>query len=158
MDSFRNFVCVSNYMHLKSFVWKRNCPISSELQTSRIWPRSFNKTLKSSTSYIQSVKQAVYFLKAIEFWPTFDIQVDITLYFGKSCKTTPFRTPTETYQNTSTLISIALPIPKQQPCKNMRNLCFFGGSFFKWKNCWHLEFLMNQIFGQRFIVFKKNEV
>ena len=110
------------------------------------------------TSKWKSVKQAVYFLKAIEFWPTFDIQVDITLYFGKSCKTTPFRTPTETYQNTSTLISIALPIPKQQPCKNMRNLCFFGGSFFKWKNCWHLEFLMNQIFGQRFIVFKKNEV
>ena len=31
----------------------------------------------------------------------------------------------------------------------MKNLCFFGGSFFKWKNCWHLKFLMNQIFGQR---------
>ena len=28
--------------------------------------------------------------------------------------------------------------------------CFFGGCFFKWKNCWHLELLMNQIFGQRF--------
>ena len=37
----------------------------------------------------------------------------------------------------------------------MKNLCFFGGSFFKWKNCWHLKFFMNQIFGQRFIIFKK---
>ena len=31
----------------------------------------------------------------------------------------------------------------------------FGGFFFKSKNCWHLEFLMNQIFGRRFIIFKK---
>ena len=30
----------------------------------------------------------------------------------------------------------------------MKKLGIFGGSFFK-KNCWHLEFLMNQIFGQR---------
>ena len=36
----------------------------------------------------------------------------------------------------------------------MKNLCFFGGSFFN-KNCWHLEFLVNQIFGQRFIIFEK---
>ena len=37
----------------------------------------------------------------------------------------------------------------------MKDLCFFGGFFFKWKNCWHLEFLMNQIFGQRFLIFNK---
>ena len=36
----------------------------------------------------------------------------------------------------------------------MKNLCFSGGSFFK-KYCWHLQFLMNQIFGQRFINLKK---
>ena len=53
MDSFRNFVYVSNYVHLKSFAWKRDCPISSKLQTSQIWPRSFNKALIDSTSYIQ---------------------------------------------------------------------------------------------------------
>ena len=44
-DSFRNFVCVSNYVHVKSFAWKRGCPISSKLQTSRIWPRQFRKAL-----------------------------------------------------------------------------------------------------------------
>ena len=37
----------------------------------------------------------------------------------------------------------------------MKNLCFFGGSFFKWKNCWHLEVLMHQIFGQGFICLRK---
>ena len=31
---------------------------------------------------------------------------------------------------------------------------FFGNLFFK-KYCRHLEFLMNQIFGQRFIIFEK---
>ena len=29
-DSFRNFFYVCNYVHLKSFAWKRVCPISSK--------------------------------------------------------------------------------------------------------------------------------
>ena len=33
-DSFRKFAYVSSYLHLKSFAWKRDCPISSKLQTS----------------------------------------------------------------------------------------------------------------------------
>ena len=28
----RNFAYVSNYLHLKSFAWKQECPISSKLQ------------------------------------------------------------------------------------------------------------------------------
>ena len=31
------------------------------------------------TSKWKTLKQPVYFLKAVEFWPTFDIHVDITL-------------------------------------------------------------------------------
>ena len=31
------------------------------------------------TSKWKTLKQPVYFLKAVEFWPTFDIDVDITL-------------------------------------------------------------------------------
>ena len=27
----------------------------------------------------KTLKQPVYFLRAVEFWPTFDIQIDITL-------------------------------------------------------------------------------
>ena len=77
------------------------------------------------------------------------------LYFGKSCKTTLFGKPREVYQNTSTFISIWLPITNQQPFKNMKNLCFLATSFSNKKNCCHLEFLMNQVFGQRFIILKK---
>ena len=44
-DSFRNFACVNNYVHVKSFAWKGGYPISSKLQTSRIWPRLFRKAL-----------------------------------------------------------------------------------------------------------------
>ena len=36
----------------------------------------------------------------------------------------------------------------------MKKLCFFGGSVFK-KYCWHLEFLVNLIFGPSFIIFER---
>ena len=56
------------------------------------------KLLESSTNYIQieNTKTTIYFLKRVKFCPIFDIQIDITLlYFGKSCKSTLFRNPTE---------------------------------------------------------------
>ena len=118
LDSFRNFANVSSYLHLKSFAWKRDCPISSKLQTSRGSPRSI---LQSSYRVLQvkskwkTLKQPAYFLRAIEFWPTFDIQIDITLtMFWKSCKTKLFRNPTEIAQNTpkKTFISIDPSITK----------------------------------------------
>ena len=31
------------------------------------------------TSQWKTLKQPVYFLRAVEFWPTFDIQISITL-------------------------------------------------------------------------------
>ena len=40
LDSFRNFAYVSRCLHL-NFAWKRDCSISSNLQTSRSWSRSF---------------------------------------------------------------------------------------------------------------------
>ena len=36
----------------------------------------------------------------------------------------------------------------------MKSLCFFWRLLFQNKNCWHFEFLMNQIFRQRFINLK----
>ena len=33
------------YVHLRSFAWKPDCPISSKLQTSWIWPRHSTKLL-----------------------------------------------------------------------------------------------------------------
>ena len=103
--------------------------LSSTFQTTNI--TNLTKVIQQNsyrvlqvTSKWKTLKQPVYFLKAVEFWHIFDIHVDITLaIFGK-------------------------------PFKNMKN-CFLGGSFLKWENCRHLEFLTNQIFGQRFIIFKK---
>ena len=37
----------------------------------------------------------------------------------------------------------------------MKNLLFFRWLLFQNKKCWYFEFLMNQIFGQRFIIFDK---
>ena len=37
----------------------------------------------------------------------------------------------------------------------MKNLGFFWRLLFPKKDRWHLEFLMNQIFGQRFIILEK---
>ena len=64
--------CLRQQLFLfKEFAWKRDCLISSELQTSRISP-----------SYIQieNVKTTrLLFLKAVEFCSNFDIQIDLTL-------------------------------------------------------------------------------
>ena len=35
LDSFRNFAYVTIYLHLKSFTWKRDCPISLKPETSQ---------------------------------------------------------------------------------------------------------------------------
>ena len=56
---------------------------------------------------IESTKITGLLLKAVEFWPTFDIQIGITLaIFRESCKTTLFRKSAEVSQNTPTFISI----------------------------------------------------
>ena len=34
-DIFRNFAYVSSYLHLKSFVWKRDCTITLKLKKSQ---------------------------------------------------------------------------------------------------------------------------
>ena len=81
LNSFRNFAYVSNYLHLKSFAWKRDCPISSKQQTSQIIIRvlvSFYRVLQFTFKW-KTLKQSVCFLMAVEFCPTFDIQTDITL-------------------------------------------------------------------------------
>ena len=107
------------------------------------------------TSKQKTLKQHVYFLKVVDFCSTFDTQIDITLaIFQESCKTTLFRKPTEVSQNTPTFISIGPPITKSRPFKNMQNLCFFGGSFFK-KILQTFGIFDELNFGQKFIIFEK---
>ena len=81
MNSFWNFADISSYFHLKSFTWKRYCPISSKLNVTKLT----KATLKSSyrvlqvTSKWKTLKQPVYFSKTVEFCSTFDIQISITV-------------------------------------------------------------------------------
>ena len=68
--------------------------------------------------------------------------------FRKSWKTKLFRKPTEVSQNTPRFTS------KNGPLKKWK-FRFFWRLFLQNKNCWHFEFLMNQISGQRFNIFEK---
>ena len=58
------------------------------------------KTILKSSKW-KTLKQPVYFLRAVEFWPTFDIQISLTLaiFWGKVTKLHFFRNPTEVSQN-----------------------------------------------------------
>ena len=77
-------------------------------------------------------------------------------YFGKSCKTKLFRKSTGVSQNTPKFILIGSPINKiTVSYKYEKFVAPFWRLLFHKTNCWHLESLMNQIFGQRFIIFEK---
>ena len=76
-------------------------------------------------------------------------------YFSKSWKTTLFRKPTEISQSMSTFISISLPIKKYQPFKKNEKFVFFWRLLFQMKKLLTFGISINQIFGKRFIIFKK---
>ena len=62
-------------------------------------------TVLQVTSKWKTLNQSIDLLRAVKFWATFDIQINITwLHFGKSCQTTTFRKPPAVSQNTPTLI------------------------------------------------------
>ena len=67
------------------------------------------------------------------------------LYFGKSCKTTPFRKPTEVAQNTSTFISIGLPITKNSLLKIWKICVLLAAPFSNDKiaDIWNFQWIKN---------------
>ena len=67
------------------------------------------------------------------------------ILFRKSCKSKLFRKPTEVSQNTPRFTSKNCPLKKWK-------ISFLWRLFLQNK---HFEFLMNQIFGQRFNIFEK---
>ena len=71
MDIFWNFAYISNYLHLKSFAWKQDCPISSKLQTSRIWQRSFKKAFIEFYKSIENTKTIRLLFKGSWILPYF---------------------------------------------------------------------------------------
>ena len=78
----------------------------------------------------------------------------VWLYFGKSCKTTLFRKLTEVSRTRQHLYQLGHPLQNNGSLKIWKVFAFLAASISK-KSCWHLEFLMNQIFGKRFIIFEK---
>ena len=93
--------------------------------------------------------QPVYFLRVVKFGPILDIQTNKTGYIlGKVAKLHFLQSPQKSFKTSR-------HSHKKRPLKKIKKLCFFGGSFFKVTFFWHFEFLMNQIFGQRFILFEK---
>ena len=84
LDSFRNFVFISNYVHLKSYAWKREWSfawnffkITKVTKLTKVIQESSSRVLQVP-SKSKTLKQPVYFLKAVELCPTFDTQIDIT--------------------------------------------------------------------------------
>ena len=64
LDSFQNFPY--KYLNLKNFAWKSDCPMFSKLKSYEVDQGHSKKLLQ------KSLKQAVYLLRALEFWATFD--------------------------------------------------------------------------------------
>ena len=80
--SFQNFNYVSNYLHLKSFCMETR--LSNIFKTTNV--TNLTKVIQEISYRVLQVtfkqkhlKQPVYFLKAVEFCPTLDFQIDITL-------------------------------------------------------------------------------
>ena len=79
---FLNFAYVSSCMHLENFAWKRDCPIIFKTtNVTKLAEAILNPSYRvlQVTSKWKALKQLVYFLKTVEFWPTFNIQIGIVL-------------------------------------------------------------------------------
>ena len=118
--------------------------------------------LKTSYSVLQvtfkqeTLKQPIYFLKAVEFYSTFDIQIDIILVIFRE------KLQNHTFQKAHRSLSKCANIHINRAThyeitalEKYEKFVFFWRFFFQNENCQHFEFSMNQIFGQRFIIFEK---
>ena len=72
--------------------------------------KSFYRVLEVTSKW-KTLKQPIYFLRAVEFCSTFDIQFDVTLAIFQE-KLQNHISPTEVSQNMSKFISIRPPITK----------------------------------------------
>ena len=114
-------------MHFKSFAWKRDCPISSKLKTLRIWPKSFKKTL------IDFYKlHPVYFLKAVGFCLTFDIQIEKLLFiFWEKLQNQTFQKVRRSLSKYAKIHINRATYYEITVLQKYEKFAFFGGSFFK---------------------------
>ena len=71
MYSFRNFTYVSSYLHLK-----QNFKTINVTKLTKVILESSYRVLQVTFKW-KTLKQPTYFSKAVEFWSTFDFQIDI---------------------------------------------------------------------------------
>ena len=121
MDSFQNFDYISKLCAFKEFCVETR--LSNIFKTTNV-TNSTKVIQQSSYSVLQvtskwkTLKQLACFLKVVEFDLLFTFKLTLLwLYFGKSCKTTFFRKPTEVSQNTLTFISIGCPLRNNSSLK-----------------------------------------
>ena len=98
---------------------------------------------------MENTRKTCLFLRAVEVWPTFDIQINITLaVFWEKLQNYTFRKPTEVSQNTPTFIPMGDSHYEVTALKKMKNLCCFGSSFFKIKIAEILNFSWIKYLGK----------
>ena len=117
--------------------------------------RHSRKLLYSSTSYIQveNTKTTRLLFKGSWILPYFwhsNWQIDIHIS-EKVAKPNFLESPQESLKIRQNSYQLGHPLRNNGPFKNMKNWRLL----FQKTNCWHLEYLMNQIFGQRFIILEK---
>ena len=105
------------------------------------------------------MKNAIAAYLFFEYWPTFDIQIDITLsiFWEKLQSYTSWKANRSLSKQANIHINRATHYEiTEKKLKISVCVCvFFLRLLFRNKKCWHFKFLMNQISGQRFIIFEK---
>ena len=89
----------------------------------------------------KTLNPSVYFLRVDGFCST------LTFKFTKRCRTTIFLKHASIHINRATHYKITTFLKSE-------SFVFFGRLFIQNKTCRHFEFLMKQIFGQRFFILK----
>ena len=89
----------------------------------------------------KTLNPSVYFLRVDGFCST------LTFKFTKRCRTTIFLKHASIHINRATHYKITTLLKSE-------SFVFFGRLFIQNKTCRHFEFLMKQIFGQRFFILK----
>ena len=119
-----------------------------------------NIILESSYTVLQvkskskTLKQPVYFLGAVETWSLFNIRFHKNLgKFWNKLQHSPFyKTPRSISKHLSIHINSATHYVITSLSKNEKYV--FLAAHFLNKNSWHFDFLINTIFGWRFITLK----
>ena len=75
LDSFRDFACIRSYLHLKSFTWKKDIPISSNYKRKEVEHGHSRKLLYLNGRHWKNLS----IFKSYGILEYFDIQISITL-------------------------------------------------------------------------------